>query len=440
MIIAVIGPKDLARYCKEVIRNENPEVKVMDKAYSVYTETPEIVAELQKEVDGILFCGKTPFKITEKKVPQKVPWAFLDRETGTLFRAILEADIMLEKDIRRMSVDTYDREMIIMAYSDIGIKEEELDIYTAEQRMLDERYHDYLRKFHIDNYRYNKVSCCITGFTEIYQFLRSINIPCVRTTAPQSTILLAYHQIEKKYIESYNRNKETVVIDIKVDFPKAYEGDGYRQYFQVCNKNKAAETIYLFAAKIDAAIVEAFNDRFLIFTTNESLKKETGESFDKLYLFDQVRDVNIKNIHIGIGYGDTMAEAQDNAETGRVEAEKVGENTAFIVSGKGKMSARIKLTRAEKGGTESMQEDFMYKLSKDTGISTASLWKIYRGVKYFNGRDITSKGLATVCEMSKRNMDRLILKLEKAGACEVVGERVEGKTGRPTRIIRFLNF
>lgn len=89
MIIAVIGPKDLARYCKEVIRNENPEVTVMDKAYSVYTETPEIVAELQKEVDGILFCGKTPFKITEKKVPQKVPWAFLDRETGTLFRAIL---------------------------------------------------------------------------------------------------------------------------------------------------------------------------------------------------------------------------------------------------------------------------------------------------------------------------------------------------------------
>ena len=440
MIIAIIGPRELVEHYRNVIRNEYPEVIVLEKYYSVYTETPEIVRNLQDEVDGILFCGKTPFRITEESVQQKVPWVFLGREIGTLFRAVLEADIMLEKDIRKISFDTYKKDMIITAYSDIGIKEDELDIYVAEQRLLDENYLDYMRDFHIENYRHKGISCCVTGFTEIYESLKSMNIPCVRTMASQTTVLLAYHQLERKHIESNIKERETVVMDIKVDFPKSYVSDGYQQYLQICNKNKTAEAIYLFAAKIDAAIIEAFNDRFLVFTTYKNLSSEMGKSLDTLSLFDRMRDVNIKSINIGIGYGDTMAKAQDNAELGRIEAEKVGGNSAFIVSGKGKMSSRIRLSGTDVTQGARIHEDYMYKISKDTGISTATLWKIYRAVQYLNGRDITSQKLAAVCEMSKRNMDRLILKLERIGACEIIGERVEGKAGRPTRIIRFRYF
>lgn len=437
MIIAVIAPEDVAAYCKSVIRNENPEVTVIEATYTYYMQAPEIVKSVQDKVDGILFGGKTPYMVTEKSVAQKVPWSFLDRETGTLFRAILEAYVILKKDIRKVSFDSYDEDMITMAYSDIGIKENELNIYIAQQRLQDSNYHEYLKNFHINNFKNKNISCVITGFTEIYNYLRNKNIPCVRMIAPKNTVLLGYHKIEKRWMESDSKDKETVVLDIKFNFSKLNLSSGYQQYFQLCNKNKAAETIYLFAAKIEAAVVEIFNDRFMIFTTYKKLSDEMGDSFESLYLFNHVRDVNIRNMNIGIGYGNTMAQAQDNAEIGLAEAEKAGENIAIIVSGKGKKGSRIKLM--SKGGSrdEPVKEEQMYELSHKTGISTASLWKIYSGVQYFNGKDITSQKLATVCEMSKRNMDRLILKLENAGACEIIGEYVEGKSGRPTRMLKF---
>ena len=443
MIIGIIGPRPVVERCRNVIREENREVEILEVYYSNYKEAPALVKEYQEKADGIIFVGKTPFRISEQSVERKVPWAFLGREIHTLFRAMLETEVVQKKDLRKISFDTYEKDMILTAYEDIGIEEQELDIHIAQQRLTDNAYHDYLREFHLVNYRYHKSSCCITGFTEIYEFLQSQGIPCVKTTAPKTVVLAAYHQIEQKYMLKQQRDRQIVVMDVRVDMPKSYVAGEGQEYIRVCNRNRVVENLYLFASNIDAAIVESANNEFLLFTTQKALHKETNDLYN-LYLFDLMKDVIIKNISIGIGYGDTALEARDNAYRGRMEAEKAGANTAFAVYGTEKIRGPIRLTKSEgeEAGSDVKwaDQDYMYQISKASGISISTLWSIYRGVKYLGGRDVTSKKLAAVCEMSKRNMDRLIQKLERAGACRVAEERMEGRTGRPSRIIKFKGF
>lgn len=439
MMIAIIGPKEVVDRCKKVIREADRGVEIVTVYYNSYQEAPALAAKYQEKTDGIMFVGKTPFKLTEAQIVRKVPWAFLDREVNTLFRAMLEADVLEKKDLRRISFDTYEERMILSAYEDIGIEKGELHIYVAEQRLTDESYHDYLKEFHLSNYNYRNVSCCITGFTEIYEFLKSRRILCVRTTAPKNGILVTYHQIEQQYMLGQQKDKLIVVVDVQIDMPASYAADGGEEYARICNRNHVVEVLYLFASRIEATIIEVSGNEFLLFTTQKVLHKESDDLY-RLYLFDLMRDVMIKNISIGIGYGDTVLKARNHAYQGKTEAFRFGTNTAFAVYGEKRMRVPIALEKNQTESEGTAGRDYMGALSKETGISIQTLWKIYRGVKYLKNRDITSKKLAAVCEMSKRNMDRLIAKMEGAGACHVIDERVEGKSGRPTRIIEFKGF
>ncbi len=437
MKIGIIGPEPVVKRCREIIREENKEVDIVECYYDDYKEAPGLTEQYQEQADGIMFVGKTPFRITEKQVACKVPWVFLGREINTLFRAMLETEVVQKKDLRRISFDTYEEDMILTAYEDIGIGEQELDIHIAEQRLTDENYHEYLKNFHCTNYKYHKASCCITGFTEISDALQEQGIPCVKTIAPRSVILAAYHQLEQKYMLKQKRDRQIVVMDVHINMPQSYVAVSGEEYIRVCNRNRLLENLYLFASRIEAAVIESASDEFLLFTTQNILHRETDD-LHHLYLFELMKDMEIKDISIGIGYGDTVLDARNKAGAGKTEAEKAGSNMAFAVYGEGKIRGPIKLTKPVEG--ELKENDYMHQISKASGISLTVLWKIYQGVKYLGGRDITSKKLATVCEMSKRNMDRLIQKLEQAGACRVTEERMEGQTGRPSRIIRFKAF
>ena len=436
MIIGIVGPKSVVQRCKKVIRDENREVEILEAYYDDYREAPAIAKEYQEKADGLIFVGKTPFRITENKVEQKVPWAFLGRELNTLFRALLETEVVQKKDIRKISFDTYERDMILSAYDDIGIAEHELDIHIAEQRLTDENYHEYLKEFHMENYKYHNASCCITGFTEICDFIKKQGIPCVKTIAPKSIILASYHKIEQKHMLQQQKDRQIVVMSIKIDMPDSCIMNGGQEYIKICNRNRIVENLYLFASKLDAAITANGNNEFLLFTTQKTLHKETEDLYN-LYLFDLMKDMMIKNICVGIGYGDTVLDARTNAAIGIIESEKAGTNVAFAVYGAEKIRGPIKLTRTVRHEENNIEQDYMRQISKKSGISVMTLWKIYQGIKYLDGRDITSKKLAAVCEMSKRNMDRIIQRLEQVGVCQVVEERMEGNTGRPSRIIKF---
>ena len=73
-----------------------------------------------------------------------IPWEYIPRHSSSLLRALLEIQYAYKKDIRRISYDTVDRDLILQAYQEIGIDPQSLQIFVAEQRLLDEDYLNYL--------------------------------------------------------------------------------------------------------------------------------------------------------------------------------------------------------------------------------------------------------------------------------------------------------
>ena len=81
----------------------------------------------------------------------------------------------------------------------------------------------------------------------------------------------------------------------------------------------------------------------------------------------------------------------------------------------------------------------MERLSVRTGLSTAMLQRLIKVVEENAGVRFTSNELAQLMGVSKRNMDRMLLRLEASGFATMVGKDTDGERGRPKRIFE-LNF
>ena len=105
-------------------------------------------------------------------------------------RTLLEASVIRKYDITAISFDTYDKELLHGIYEDIGFDKESLKIYVAEQKLSSENYIDYLYRFHSNDCYSNRVSCIITGVSDIYKKLQRNNIPSIMMVPAARGVIL----------------------------------------------------------------------------------------------------------------------------------------------------------------------------------------------------------------------------------------------------------
>lgn len=290
---------------------------------------------------------------------------------------------------------------------------------------------EYLYEFHKENLIKKKVSCCITGVTEIYDRFCSEGLPCIRTIATSNIILMVYNKLLLQCLAQKNQESQIVVLAVHIDLPNEYSIERGDDYIYLLNRMKISEKVYMFGDRIDAAVVENNDKDYLLFTTKMILEAETN-NLEDIYLLDLMKDITENQISVGIGYGKTAREAKYNAYAGIKKSQGEEGNAAYAVYGNHQVRGPLNRTKQEK---LIIDKGFL-EISKKIGISTATLYKIYVATAKLKKAEFTSKELAGYCKMSNRNMDRVLQKLENFNYCEVVGERMMAESGRPSRIIR----
>jgi len=436
MKVGLIGPRDIVSRTHSIIKQEHPNDQLVDLPYGIYLESPEIVLKNQPFMDALLFAGKLPFKIAEVEVEKKIPWEYMPRRKNTLFRAMLEASFVKHYDIKSISIDTYEDDLVHSAYQEIGVKSVNLNIYIAEQKILKPDYMNYLCKFHMDNYQDRNVSCVITGVSEIYYEMQKLGIPCIRTVAAEDIIISTYNQLKLKHYAQIFHDNQIAVIAIKVETPSIYSTQSNNEYSYVINNMKILEKIHSFASRFDAAITTYNQSEFLIFTTKKILELETN-NLESIYLLDLIQETAEQNIKIGIGYGQSIRNAKFNAYNGVAKAMAYDGNVEFVIMEENETKEPIKYYIKNKH--VQLIDKVYFDISKRTGISINTIHKIYTAIAYFEKNEFTTREFAIVCDMSQRNMDRIISKLIDAHFCEIVGERLMKDTGRPSRILKLLD-
>ena len=435
MKVGIIGPSQIVAKTRQIIQKDFPQIEPVEYIYSIYSETPDILKYHQLEVESLLFTGKTPYTLAGKFIKPTVPWEYVPRSGGSLMRVLLHAKLWTDYDICNISVDTYDQDLLHEVYEEIGLPLNQLKLYIAEEQQPTADYQARICDFHKRNYHENHVSCCITALQGAYDELRACSIPCLLLEPTANIIRETLYKLQLKYLVKVSQQSQLAAICIQIDPTNELSLLADDDYQTALNRTKVSEQIYLFAQRIQAAVIESGDGNYLLFTTMQLLENETDHLIS-IDLLHAVQTNTASTISIGIGYGKTANEAKCGANRGMLHAGKKGGNLAFIVyNGKKIIGPLANVAQSTEPPTPSVDEKFL-RISEKVGVSVNTVFKLHCIAAQHGKSEFTINELAPLFGVTIRTMNRIIEKLAAYGFSKIIGKRVMGGSGRPSRIIR----
>ncbi|WP_432663124.1 hypothetical protein R9X47_21375 [Wukongibacter baidiensis] len=401
------------------------------------TEFVKMIKSAEQYLDGIIFTGHVPYDILINVMIPKIPWDYIPRDYSQLLRTFLEAILIHKKSIFKVSIDSYDMDTVLRVYDEIGIEKDQLNIFIADQSLYDDNFFQYLKSFHEKNFYENKVSCCITGLSNVYTYLVSKNIPCLSLDPTADVIKQTLHRFQLRNEANINKSSQIVVLSIEIDLTSEYSLISENEYQIMVEKMKVSEDIYLFAQKIQGAVVEVGVRGYLIFCTKSILERET-KNLQKLDLLKVISENTSNTLSVGIGYGITAREAKYSANLGMQRAKKNGGNQAFVVYNGKNFVGPILADKDEDDPQKVLIDETFHNIANETELSINTIFKLHCIAEQNKKDCFTPKELAADFGVTLRSMNRILEKLEKGGYAEIVGKRVMSNAGRPSRIIKIL--
>jgi hypothetical protein len=434
----LVGHKSRIKQIESVIQEFFPEIETTDIEFINYLQIDSTVAylyEQEKDLDGLIFTSKVPYEIINHAMYSKIPWIYIDHNYDTLHRILLTSTFNHEFDMLNISIDSYDPTTVEYAYSELGIQKGHYIAHVAEFDYFDNQYLENLRDYHSRRYREDNVSFCITCISSIYEWLLEEGIPCMLLYPTANTIKQSVYNLKIKTRSQIHKESQIIVIFVEIDLPSEYNLLNENEYQLMLEKTKVTQEVYLYAQKIQAAVVEIGARNYLLFSTR-FIFENTSNNLQQLPLLNAITSNTLSTLSMGIGYGTTAREAKHNATRGMQRAKKRGGNQAFIVTNKqfkGPITPQV-ITQDEKPVINSVYQQ----ISEKTGISINTLYKLHCIVDQNQKNIFTPKELSDEFGNLHRNMNRILEKLEIAGYLEVSGKKIITGAGRPSRIVKLL--
>lgn len=433
--IAIVGHEDSIERIEQVIdkKFEFIETHPIQINYMQQVNTTlTYIKEHFEEFDGIIFTGKVIYDIMNQNIHSQKPWVYLENDDSQLQRILLRASLKNNMDISNITIDSYDIDSVTSIYYDFGFETSDYTFYTTSINTMSDHIFKTLYDFH-KNQHFLSQTTAITGISTVYKMLIEDSIPCMLLTPNETSIINIIHNLLEKIKIAEMITSQIVVISVEKDIEGDYELNSENEYAIMLEKTKITEEIYKFAQSIQAAVVE--NEKsYILFTTRSILEYETN-NLREIAILASVKKRTSHTISVGIGFGVTAREAKSNSITGKNKALKMGGNQCFIVYKKNEMSRVLAIEKTDQ--TSPSQYNFK-SISENSGISVNNIYQIKCIMDMYKKNTFTSLELSKEFGNSLRSMNRLIEKLELAGYVEIIGKRVVGKAGRPSRILKFL--
>ncbi len=434
--IAIIGHSRTMTTVAASIEQQYKDIRTAEIEF-IDTDMKEAAVEYLKaqmlELDGIVFTSRKPFEIINSAMGIDIPQTYIRHERSILLQTLLEATAKEGYDIRSFSCDSYGYDDLLEAFRGAGMTTEDLELHTAPRNIKGDNLVWELYAFHKEKYDQGLVSFCMTGISMVYEKLQNDEIPSLLMHPTTEAVDISIRQLLMQINAIESAESQIVVLSLEVDLPNEYNLIHDNEYQMLLEKAHVSEQVYKFAEMIQAAVIETGTHNYMLFSTRQILESATGQ-LHEVPLLKDVDEQTAYTLSIGIGYGKTAREAKYNASRGLKRALSKGGNQAFIVK-EGQFSDPI--YPGEQGASVKTIANPLYKvISEATGISINNIYRLQCIREKMRKDSFTSGELSEEFGNTRRSMNRIIEKLEKAGYAEVEGTRMMSETGRPTRIIR----
>ncbi len=433
MKIGIVGPKTTVDIIREIVKKDLFDIKLVCRISDFYKAAPTLVQELQEkvEVDAILFTGPTNYGYAKKRIKPTVPWGHLLHNRSSLQEALLKAMTICNNNLKAISVDRYDKNLVEEVLLGIGIKD--FNILNANIDYEEDDFEKKLLEFHKSNYLNKHATICLTSMENITAPLTRQKIPCIRIFPSKETVIEQIYYL--RMMHTARRENKGLFAAILISFEYIFENTkeiSAREWEKMKYQNECREMIYAVAKLLDAAVFEDGADKFYIITSKTlMLNKYIKGGIHQSVLSFATRRKQHKTC-IGMGVGSTMVEAKAKAIMTFNNVLINNEANTCLLEDKESASVILNETTQLIEGPET---DIFY-FSKKLKISRETLIKLSDVIKQC-GDTLTSEEIAKHMGITNRSVNRIMLCLEDEGFVTVVGKKSSGK-GRPARLLKIL--
>lgn len=434
--IGIVGHADNILRIQDVISSRFPKIEgipIETREASHIKTTVDFVSEHINDFDGIIFTGKIIFDIMNHSMHSQNPWVYLENDDSQLQRLLLEAKLKQNLDITHISIDSYTEEAVSAIYEDFGLKSGEFSAKVSTLDIFSETLIEDLVSFHMKCHKAQPMSIAITGVSAVFKELQDRHTPSMLLTPNSKAIENKLHDLQEKIKYQDISVSQIVVISIEIDASNEYDWTSENEYSLMLQKTSITEEVYKFAQRIQAAVVETERN-YLLFTTKQIVEFET-KNIRELPVLRAIQKKTSSTVSVGIGFGVTAREAKMNAVIGKNKAAQMGGNQCFVVYSRKQMERITPLDHAKDDLLLSVDSSIK-DIAENSGLSMNNIYQLKSIMEIYKKDTFTSQELAEELGNSLRSMNRIIEKLETTGYIEVVGKKILGKSGRPSRILR----
>lgn len=425
MKIGIIGTSDSADEILKVINKYYPLLEpIVYKKEKVF-EVLEIINECVKKTDGILFTGCAVSGEVEKYMKIDKPYETIMRSDSSIMKAFWN----IRNDgiqIKRISVDVVEKELIEEAADEFGIKIENIYAMPYNSDMTED---DYIKK-HTELWKEGRVDIILTALGSVYNNLKEKGLPVYRLGITVSLIKSSVDNLIGKITTKQIKANQIGIQILKI---KNVKQDITAAYDDLIIKNMVEKELINYIKEVNGSIFQLGKNEYIMFSTRRTL----GDARIINYFQRLTEDFQKKGITLysGMGFGNTGWNAEYNARNALEMAQKKSKAAFYIIDEDNNIRGPVN-SHDETNYNLCLYDEEIRNIAKKIGISATYLSKISSIIENNNENIFSSDTLSHYLSVTERSARRILSKFVDSGYGKVVSTTVSKGVGRPKKIIK----
>jgi hypothetical protein len=422
-----VGPEDSVQQMMKVGEHFK-ELHLIPFVYERTEEAEEIITRNKERADQWLFSGQAPYYFAlAKGIITQDEASYVPLNGSSLLGTLLEAFVKEGRILYKLSLDTIQEDEVEKARNSFSLSE--LTIYTKP-------YFGYMPaeeiiQSHQKLYENGQIDAVVTCINAVYVALKEVGIPTYRVVQSELAVHRALGYIKEKGQTSWYRKSQLVIMGVEIIFPSTSADDFQFSFKQKHQELELKRVLLDVTEEINGSIVQIGDGLHFIYTTRGELDLFT-KSKSLHSIMDEISVNSRFHVRIGLGYGLTVLEAEQNVRIAFEHARAYKEPVVLIINEDKEVIVKLKENEQISYQTRSHGEDWEG-LFKDASISATLASKIESLANHYAQSTVTSQDLSRWLKSTERNARRILAEMERIGIAKVSGEE-SGQRGRPRKI------
>ena len=413
-MIGVVGSVDSARLVVQVAQEMRLSESLIVRSYEHLQEAPAIASEIDPTCTVILFTGRVPYALTHARVRLTALSDYIPHSGVDLYRALVVLAREHGGAIPRLSIDTIDDAVITENFAEIG-EAPPAHVYALDPVLDSSADIETIVEFHRALHAAGEVELCVTCLSSVRDVLQMQGIPVLRVAHTHSSVRDSLQKATLTSQLQRSHSSQVAVLTVAIG------GSGAAEQTQ----ETVAASLKVLATAVAGHLVDDGPGLPFLTTTRGALERELGRDSGTLQRAVEVLDP--VPAWIGVGYGDSLAHAEEQAHYALSIAAATRDHQVVLPDGSTRRLIDGAQTRVRVRDTDT----WLQNAARRSGVGPMTLSRLRATLASVGSNELTAKELARAYGVEPRSARRLLNALSKAGLVKSLGSQSPPRAGRP---------